>query len=63
MFGIISSPFLLGARILVHMKKYEQIYPEIIEKFLRDLFVEDNVSGAQSKSDAYDLYLIKEVND
>ena len=58
MFGITSSPFLLGATILVHMKKYADMYPDVVEKFLRDLFMDDSVTGAQFLSEAYQLYSI-----
>ena len=58
MFGITSSPFLLSATILVHLKKYQNTNQDIVETFLRDLFMDDSISGVQSLSEAYDLYLI-----
>ena len=42
----------------MHMEKYRQTYEEIVIKFLQDLYMDDSVTGAQTKSDTYKLYEI-----
>ena len=38
------------------MKKYKEVFFSIVTKFLRDLYMDDSVTGAQTKEDAFDLY-------
>ena len=42
----------------MHMEKYRQTYEEIVIKFLQDLYMDDSVTGAQTKSDTYKSYEI-----
>lgn len=55
-FGVISSPFLLNATIWYHMQKFVNEYPEIVLKFLRDLYMDDCVTGAQTIDDTFNFY-------
>ena len=56
LFGLNSSPFLLGMMIIVHMSKHSETYKEVVETFLRDLYLDDSVSGCQTLSEAFELY-------
>ena len=56
-FGVNSSPFLLNATIVTHMEKFVK-YQDVVNTFLRDLYVDDSVTGAQSLTEAFELYLI-----
>ena len=50
------SPFLLNATISTRMEKYLETHYEIIIKFLNDLYMDDITTGAQTKSEVYELY-------
>ena len=56
-FGVNSSPFLLNATIVTHMEKFVK-YKDVVNTFLRDLYVDNSVTGAQSLTEAFELYLI-----
>ena len=56
LFGLAPSPFLLNATVTVHMEKYLETYRDIVIKFLRDLYVDDSITGAQKMADAFNLY-------
>ena len=47
LFGLKSSPFLLGATI--NMNKYKDINADIIEQFLNDLYMDDNITGFEER--------------
>ena len=51
-FGLICSPFLLNATVKHHAK-----WKHFVEKFLRDLYVDDSTSGFDTVFAAYDFYL------
>ena len=57
-FGVISSPFHLNGTVWHHMQKFVEEYPEIVLKFLRDLYMDDSVTGAQTFDDAFKLYYV-----
>ena len=57
LFGLTSSPFILNSAIDLHMKKFENLSPEKIEQFLRDLYVDDSSISFPNIKDAYDFYL------
>ena len=57
MFSVCSSPFLLNATIKYHVEKYALSNPEFVKKFMRSIYVDDVVFGAQSRSEAFELYL------
>ena len=44
-FGVISSPFLLGATILYHLKKKET---EVAKKIERDIYMDNVITGENS---------------
>ena len=48
-FGLNFSPFLLGVTNKYHMEKYfnRDFNSEIVEHFLRDLYMNDSISDAQ----------------
>ena len=50
-FGLNCSPFLLGATIKYHVKKYfnRDFNSEIVDHFLQDLYTEDSISGTQTE--------------
>ena len=58
LFGLAPAPFLLSTTVAMRMEKYRQTYEEIVIKFLQDLYMDDSVTGAQTRSDTYKLYEI-----
>lgn len=52
-FGIISSPFLLGATIDFHLRKNKS---NIADKLRQDIYVDNSISGADSASEAAEMY-------
>ena len=56
LFGLNSSPFLLGMTINVHMNKYSETDEKVVETFLRDLYMDDSITGAQTMNEALELY-------
>ena len=56
-FGLICSPFLLNATVKHHASKYSTKWKYFVEKFLRDLYVDDSTSGFDTVFAAYDFYL------
>ena len=58
LFGLGPSPFLLGATVSTHMEKYLDEYRTLVKKFLRDLYMDDSVSGAQTKKNAIEWYKV-----
>ena len=57
LFGLTSSPFLLNATIATHMKQYFHINEPVIKQFLRDLYMDDVISGTQSVDEGFKFYL------
>ena len=56
LFGVNSSPFLLAATLLHHMKLYESIDPEFVKKVIDDFHVDDLISGAKTEGEAFEFY-------
>ena len=56
LFGLAPSPFLLSGTITIHMEKFIEQCPEIVKKFLRDIYMDDSQSGAQTKEGALEFY-------
>ena len=54
-FGLIASQFLLAAAIIKHLKKYGDD-PSFVEKFLRDLYADDSITGAKDVDQAFEMY-------
>ena len=52
-FGVISSPFLLGATILYHLKKKET---EVAKKIERDIYMDNVITGENSTNKAVAFY-------
>ena len=57
MFGLGPSPFLLNATIDTHMRKYIDMNREFIMQFLRDLYMDDEISGTQDVKVGFEFYL------
>ena len=57
MFGVTSSPFLLGGTLQHHISKYEEEDPEIVKKLLESFYVDDFNSGEENVDQAFELYL------
>ena len=61
-FGVSSSPFLLNATMRHHLQLYQASKPRLVEMLARSTYVDDIVAGADTESEAYQLYLdAKEV--
>ena len=62
-FGVNSSPFLLNATVGHHLDQYVECHNhipsivEFVERFLQDLYVDDEVSGAMSVEEGFQFYL------
>ena len=55
-FGAGSSPFLLNATLRHHLKNYEDVEADLIEKLRNGFYVDDLITGADSREDSYQLY-------
>ena len=53
-FGVISSPFLLGATVAHHLKKKEN---PIAEKIRKNIHVDNVITGTRTVVEAYDFYV------
>ena len=47
----------MNSTIDLHMKKFENLSPEKVEQFFRDLYVDDSSTSFPNIKDAYDFYL------
>ena len=56
-FGVSLSPFPLNATIKHHLEGYRETYPELVQAFLRSVYVDDVSFGAEDDDSAYELYL------
>lgn len=57
-FGVNNSPNLLCSTVRKRVNKYRDTY---FEKILRDIYVDDLTSGAQSKEAGFDFYLFLKI--
>lgn len=48
LFGLVSSPFLLGGVIAAHLTSWEEREPEVVAKLREELYVDDFISGSTS---------------
>ena len=55
-FGVCSSPFLLNSTIRYHLEQYLSSHPELIKKPIESFYVNDVVTGASTKEEAFQLY-------
>ena len=46
LFGLTSSPFLLGGVIEAHLNNWEEKEPEVMKKISKELYVDDLISGS-----------------
>ena len=46
LFGLTSSPFLLGGVIEAHLSNWEEKEPDVVAKLRKELYVDDLISGA-----------------
>ena len=56
-FGLNCSPFLLGASLNHHIKKYELEDPTFVRALLESLYVDDMISGDNEVNSAFELYM------
>ena len=42
LFGLTSSPFILNSTINLHINKFQNLSPEKVQEFLRDLYVDNS---------------------
>ena len=56
-FGVSPSPFLLSGALEYHVKKYQDVDPEFVQRFLSGLYVDDLSSGDKSVYYSFQLYL------
>ena len=56
-FGLRSSPFLLGGTLQHHIKRYQPDDPAFVEKLLKSLYVDDLINGSNSVKEAFELFL------
>lgn len=55
LFGLSTSPFLLGGVIDQHLKNLQNIYPREVEEIRRSLYVDDLISGDKTVAGAQHL--------
>ena len=55
-FEVSFSPFLLNATIKHHISKYQDSYPELVDKLTQSTYVDDVIFGTDTEEDAYTLY-------
>jgi formylmethanofuran dehydrogenase subunit A len=56
MFGLRSSPAILGATINHHLEFYKETHPETVKTIKDSLYVDDLVSGAPEDDQAFEIY-------
>jgi len=55
LFGLATSPFLLGAVIEQHLNNCKQNYPEEVKEIKQSLYVDDLITGGTTVSQVYQL--------
>ena len=55
LFGLVSSPFLLGGVIDAHLSNWDEREPEVVAKLRKELYVDDLISGSTSVSKAKEI--------
>jgi len=55
-FGLRPSPAIFGAVISLHLTKYQDAYPRLVDKIYQSLYVDDLVSGGANVQEVYELY-------
>ena len=57
-FGVTSSPFLLGGTVKHHMSTYESEDPKFVQQFLNSLYVDDMLGGDENVPNAFKFYCL-----
>ena len=57
-FGVSASPFLLNATIRFHLERNLNTNKTVIDRLLHSTYVDDIVSGANTKEEAFNLYAV-----
>ena len=55
LFGLVSSPFLLGVVIDAHLSNWDEREPEVVAKLRKELYIDDLISGSTSVSKAKEI--------
>ena len=58
LFGLNCSPFLLNGTLREHFLKYTDNYSEAIAAFIRSIYVDDYVGGADCTGNAYERFIL-----
>ena len=56
-FELTCSPFLLNGTIRHHVLKYEKSHPVLLERFLKDIYVDDSTLGAETVNEGKNFYV------
>ncbi|XP_065224342.1 uncharacterized protein LOC135848370 [Planococcus citri] len=56
LFGIIASPFILNATVRYHLQKYAKIFYKVVLLILRDIYVDNVITGVPEKKEAIEFY-------
>ena len=57
LFGLTRSPFLLNGAIRHHLLEYDKSYTVFLERFLKDIYVDDSTSGAETVNEGKNFYV------
>ena len=57
-FGVSASPFLLNATIRFHLERNLNTNKTVVNRLLHSTYVDDIVSGANTKEEAFNLYAV-----
>ena len=56
-FGLNAAPFLLGATINSHLQQFADVNEDFVQQFLRDLYMDDSVTGFHTEENAFSFYV------
>ena len=56
LFGLSPSPFLLNATIRHHIQQYKSSLPDVVDRLLESIYVDDVITGADTKEEVLQLY-------
>ena len=55
LFGLVQSPFLLAGTLKLHLQSLREKYPVEVDEILRSLYVDDVITGGNTKEEVQDL--------